>query len=186
LLLFLSSLTCIDLKNALSCTLKCNCANPFYYFIIDTKNKISYQQAILKTPAKCILAPIPSVTVLQEIQTYVPPGLFWVGITRSAQNAVSIGNTLTQRANWNNLDGTAGPVATSGTTFTSIDSIWAGGEPNSGDTVAYFSNKNPYGLVGTTKVDNSVDGAIYKCCIDFCSDQSVSNQLGLSEIFSMN
>mmetsp|Transcript_1946 Transcript_1946/g.3505 ORF Transcript_1946/g.3505 Transcript_1946/m.3505 type:complete len:216 (-) Transcript_1946:129-776(-) len=160
----------------------CNCANPFYYFIIDTKNKISYQDAILRTPAKCILAPIPSVLVLQEIQTYVPQGLFWVGITRSAKDATTATVDIsTQRANWYNLDGTAGPGATSGTTFTNGGgSIWAGSEPNQGDTVAYFSNKTPYGLVGTTRVDTTVDGAIYKCCIDFCSDQSVSDQLGLS------
>lgn len=122
--------------------------------------------------------------VLQEIQTYVLTGLFWVGITRSAQNAVSIGNTLTQRANWYNLDGTDGPDPTSGT-FTNGGSIWAGSEPNQNDTVAYFASdpsKIPYGLVGTTRVDTSVivSGAIYKCCIDFCSDQSVAEQLGLS------
>jgi hypothetical protein len=157
----------------------CDCDNPFYFIIKNSNTKVtfSYQDAILRTPAKCILAPVPSVLVLQEIQTYVLTGLFWVGITKSAQNTA-------ERANWYNLDGTDGPAATSGT-FTNGGSIWAGSEPNQNDNVAYFASdpsKTPYGLVGTTRVDTSVivSGAIYKCCIDFCSDQSVAEQLGLS------
>jgi len=172
----------------------CDCEHPFYYVLPSYGHGggygggrsygggVTFQQAVLGTPRNCILAPVSSKSVLNEIAPYLQSGTqYWVGAKRAVNSDLYSPNVGKRRNDWMNFDKSE----------VNSGDVWAPREPERGETFAYISCRNDESGIDEIAIESTysrcrLNGsnvpskfrtAVYKCCLDYCSDESVWEQL---------